>query len=256
MKSWNNFVSEAQTRKPVYYYHVSSQENRRGIEASGILGSKQAGDRDLSYSEDPNEKRVYLFSSEETAFMAAFSRPDSGIFGGAAPPFIFVRVNLSKFKKIPKIYDDPELPDFDAYYVIGDVPAQAIVDIQTEAEVTEKLESEEEEEYNFDIDGDMLYEDKEKLRVFEVELFLKIRGGLDQTLADIRSIDGVTIVSSSDTTRSGGAYITRAKIKFHPQSESMTGQTYIKQILIPTINSRAIPNCVVQRYISKSLRLV
>ena len=134
------------------------------------------------------------------------------------------------------------------------MPSRAITDIETEAQVTEKLESEEEDEYNFDIDDDMLYEEEEKLRVFEVELSLRIRAGLEKTLTDIRSVDGVTIVSSLESSRTGNSYSTRVKIKFHPQVEAMTGQTYVKQILIPTINSRAIPGCVVQRYIAKSLR--
>ena len=159
-------------------------------------------------------------------------------------------------KRLPEVHDDMELPDFDAYYIVGDVPPHAILDIETEAEASERLEYEEEDEYNLDVDGDILYEDKERIRVFEVELYLKIRAGVDATLTDIRSIEGVTIVSSTETrgSLSAGGYSTKAKIKFHPQKEAMTGQSYVKQVLIPTINSRAIPNCYVQRFVPKSLR--
>lgn len=257
MESWKRFLAESREQKPKIYFHVTSQDNMEGIKARGIMGSKQAGDRDYSYSEkDAGEKRVYLFSSQETAYMAAFSRPDSGIFGGSKPPFVFVKVDLAKMKTQPEIHDDMELPDFDAYYVVGDVPPHAILSMETEAEASEKLEYEDEDDYNFDIDDDMLYEVEEKLRVFEVELFLRIRGGVDDTLTDIRSINGVTIVSNLETRGSlaTGGYNTKTRIKFHPQQEAMTGQSYVKQILIPTINSRAIPNCVVQRYVSKSLR--
>ena len=257
MESWKRFVAESNERRPKIYFHVTSQDNIEGIRARGIMGSKQAGDRDYAYSEeDSNEERVYLFSSPESAYMASFSRPDSGIFGGAEPPFAFVKVNLAKMKRLPEIHDDMELPDFDAYYIVGDVPPHAILDVETEAEAAERLEYEEEDEYNLDVDGDILYENKERIRVFEVELYLKIRAGVDATLTDIRSIEGVTIVSSSETRGSmaTGGYITKAKIKFHPQKEAMTGQSYVKQVLIPTINSRAIPNCYVQRFVPKSLR--
>ena len=257
LKSWKRFVAESSERRPKIYFHVTSQDNIEGIRARGIMGSKQAGDRDYAYSEeDSGEERVYLFSSPESAYMASFSRPDSGIFGGAEPPFAFVKVNLAKMKRLPEVHDDMELPDFDAYYIVGDVPPHAILDIETEAEASERLEYEEEDEYNLDVDGDVLYEDKEKIRVFEVELYLRIRGGVDATLTDIRSIEGVTIVSSTETrgSLSAGGYSTKAKIKFHPQQEAMTGQSYVKQILIPPINSRAIPNCVVQRFVPKSLR--
>ena len=255
MEKWKKFVAEAQARKPKIYFHVTGQDNKEGIRARGILGSTQAGDRDYSYSDaDADEKRVYLFSSPDSAYMAAFSRPDSGIFGGAEPPFIFVKVDLSKLKGSPEVHDDMELPEFDAFYIVGDVPPHAILDIETEAEASERLEGEEEDEYNFDIDGDMLYENEEGIRVFEVELLVRIRGGVDDTLTDIRSIDGVTIVSTIESISKSTGVESKLKIKFHPQREAMTGQSYVKQILIPTINSRAIPNCIVMRYIPKSLR--
>ena len=152
-----------------------------------------------------------------------------------------------------------ELPDFDAYYFVGDIPPHAIVGIESEASVTDKLESSEDDYYDEydEEDYDLLNEEEDiGIRVFEVEVIVKIRAqaGIDDTLADIRSIPGVTIVSSLQSQKSGGGFISTIRIKFHPSKEAMTGQTYVKQILIPTINSREIPNCIVMRYIPRSLK--
>ena len=259
LEGWQKFREEAQHQKPRVYYHVTGAENEEGIKAHGIRGSSQAGDRDYSYSEeDAKEKRVYLFSSQDSAFMAAFSRPDSGIFGGAQPPFVFVKVNIAKMKPTPEVHDDMELPDFDAYYLVGDVPPHAIVEIESEASVTDKLESED-DYYDDDEVYDLLNEaEEERLRVFEAELVIKIQrqAGIDDTLADIRSIPGVTIVSSLQSQKSGGGIVSTIRVKFHPAKEAMTGQTYVKQILIPTINSREIPGCIVMRYVPRSLRQI
>ena len=259
LEGWQKFTEAIQKQEPRLFYHVTSADNEGGIKTHGIHGSTKAGDRDFAYSEDDaTEKRVYLFSSQDSAFMAAFSRPDSGIFGGAQPPFVFVKVNIAKIKPVPEIHDDMELPDFDAYYLVGDVPPHAIVEIESEASVTDKLESE--DDYYDDYDDevyDLLNEAEEsKLRVFEAELVVKIKAkaGIDDTLADIRSIPGVTIVSSLRSQKSGGGIISSIKVKFHPAKEAMTGQTYVKQILVPTINSREIPNCIVMRYVPRSLK--
>lgn len=259
MESWKRFVSSAQQRSPRLYYHVTSASNRENIEVHGIYGSTKAGDRDYTYSdgdEDVKEKRIYLFSSQNSAFMAAFSNLDSGVFGGAQPPFIFVKVNLAKAGREMAVHADLELPDFDAYYVTGDLPSRAVVGVETEAEVTERLENEENDEYNVEVDGAELYEEIDKIRVFEIEMMLKISGGIDDTLTDIRSIKGVTIVSTRDTQRHGRSFLTRATIKFHPSKEAMTGQTYVKQILVPTINSRDIPGCIVLRQVPHSLKML
>lgn len=257
LEGWQKFKETAQRLKPRVYYHVTSADNEEGIKAHGIHGSTKAGDRDYSYSEDDaKEKRVYLFSSQDSAFMAAFSRPDSGIFGGAQPPFVFVKVNVAKIKPAPEVHDDLELPDFDAYYLIGDVPPHAIVEIESEASVTDKLEGED-DYYDDDEVYDLLNEaEEDKLRVFEAELVIKIKrqASIDDTLADIRSIPGVTIVSSLQSQKSGGGVVSSIKVKFHPSKEAMTGQTYVKQVLVPTINSREIPNCIVMRYIPRTLR--
>tara|TARA_R110002074_G_scaffold21627_6_gene67031 strand:+ start:349 stop:1134 length:786 start_codon:yes stop_codon:yes gene_type:complete len=258
-EGWKKFKEITQQQKPRVYYHVTGADNEKGIKAQGIHGSDKAGDRDYAYSEeDVKEKRVYLFSSQDSAFMAAFSRPDSGIFGGAQPPFIFIKVNIAKIKPTPEIHDDLELPDFDAYYLVGDVPPHAIVEIESEASVTDKLEGDD-DYYDDDEEYSLLNEsDEEGLRMFEVEVVIKIRkhAGIDDTLADIRSIPGVTIVSSLQSQKSGGGIVSTIRVKFHPSKEAMTGQTYVKQILIPTINSREIPGCIVMRYIPRSLKQI
>lgn len=259
LEGWQKFTEAVQKQKPRLFYHVTGAKNEEGIKAHGIYGSTQAGDRDYSYSkDDAKEKRVYLFSSQDSAFMAAFSRPDSGIFGGAQPPFIFIKVDLAKVSPTPKVHDDMELPDFDAYYLVGDIPPQAVVEIESESSVTDKLESED-DYYDDDYDEesyDLLNEEELGFRTFEAELVIKIKekAGIDDTLSDIRSISGVTIVSSLQSQKSGGGFISTIKVKFHPQKEAMTGQTYVKQVLVPTINSREIPNCIVMRYIPRSLK--
>ena len=261
MEGWQKFKENARQQKKLLYYHVTGADNEEGIRAHGIYGSTQAGDRDYEYSEeDVTEKRVYLFSSQESAFMAAFSRPDSGIFGDAQPPFVFVTIDLTKIKPVPRVYDDLELPDFDAYYLIGDVPSGAIVEIESEESVTSGIEDE--DDYGDGGDDGGVYnilrevDGEEDLRIFEAELVIKIQrqAGIDNTLTDIRSIPGVTIVSSIQSQKSGAGIISTVKIKFHPSKEAMTGQTYVKQVLIPTINSREIPGCIVMRYIPRSLR--
>ena len=258
IEGWQKFREGAQQQKPRVYYHVTGADNEKGIKAHGIYGSDKAGDRDYAYSEeDAKEKRVYLFSSQDSAFMAAFSRPDSGIFGGAQPPFIFIKVNIAKIKPTPEVHDDLELPDFDAYYLVGDIPTHAIVEIESEASVTDKLEGDD-DYYDDDEEYNLLNEgvEEEGLRMFETELIIKIRkhAGIDDTLADIRSIPGVTIVSSLHSQKSGGGVASTIRVKFHPSKEAMTGQTYVKQILVPTINSREIPGCIVMRYIPRSLK--
>jgi len=262
VEGWRKFLTDAQQKKPRVYYHVASVDHEEDIKAHGIYGSTQAGDRDYAYSEeDAEEKRVYLFSSQDSAYMAAFSRPDSGIFGDAEPPFIFVKIDLAKVTPLPEIHDDLELLDYDAYYLVGDIPANAIIEIESEAEATDKVKDDE-DYYDYDIlreageAGEA--EEIEKLRVFEVELVIKIsrQAGIDDTLADIRSVPGVTIVTPLESNRSGGGATSTVRIKFHPSKEAMTGQTYVKQILIPTVNSAEIPGCIVLRFVPRSLRLI
>jgi hypothetical protein len=250
-EGWQKFVTGMGKRSAEIYYHVAGEDTAQNIVDKGIEGSTQAGDRDYSYGDEgTGEKRVYLFSSQDAAYMAAFARPDSDILGGARPPFVFVKVDLSVMKPVPEVHDDIELPDFDAYYVIGDIPSQAVLDVESESQVSDRLGGEEEV-----ADDYSLNEEEEKLRVFEVQLVVKIQraAGIDDTLTDIRSIPGVTVVSSVESQRSGAGFVSTIKVKFHPSKEAMTAQTYVKQILIPAINSREIPGCIVMRYVPRSL---
>ena len=248
-RKWQKYLIEARKYKPQIYYHVTSRANIPSIRRRGVEGSTQAGDRDVAYGEG-GERRVYLFSREETAFMAAFSRPDSGIFGGAEPPFAFVEVNLAMMSPEPKVYDDMELPEFDAYYIVGDIPSHAIRGIESEENVADRLNAEEESYNMFEA------EDRKRIRLYEVLLVIKIADtvSIESTITDIRSIVGVTIVSTVESQEAGLGYGTTIKVKFHPQKEAMTAQTYVKQILIPTINSREIPGSHVLRYVPGSLQ--
>ena len=96
-----------------------------------------------------------------------------------------------------------------------------------------------------------LHEEKYKLRTFQVELLLKIDSdsGVEETLQDIRSIGGVTVVTAIDSLfRKGlGSYLSKVKIKFHPQKDSTTPRTFIKDHLVPVIRSTEIPGCTVVR---------
>tara|TARA_Y100001938_G_C8064730_1_gene419527 strand:+ start:777 stop:1142 length:366 start_codon:yes stop_codon:yes gene_type:complete len=96
-----------------------------------------------------------------------------------------------------------------------------------------------------------LHEEKYKLRIFQVELLLKINSefGVEETLQDIRSIGGVTVVTALDSLfRKGlGSYLSRVKIKFHPQKDSTRPVTFVKDHLLPVIRSSEIPGCAVVR---------
>ena len=58
---------------------------------------------------------------------------------------------------------------------------------------------------------ELLYEEKYKLRIFECELLLRIEAemGVEETLQDIRSISGVTVVTAMDSLyrRDSSSYI-------------------------------------------------
>ena len=71
---------------------------------------------------------------------------------------------------------------------------------------------------------DLLHEEKYKLRLFQVELLLRIQSetGVEETLQDIRSIGGVTVVTAMDSLfrKSSKSYLSHIRIKFHPQKDS------------------------------------
>tara|TARA_Y100000310_G_scaffold344533_1_gene457797 strand:+ start:674 stop:1036 length:363 start_codon:yes stop_codon:yes gene_type:complete len=97
----------------------------------------------------------------------------------------------------------------------------------------------------------VLKEEKYRLRHFKVELIVSIESkyGIEETLADIRSIGGVTIVTAleSQYNQPQSKYTSRIRIKFHPRNESITPKYFIRKVLLPTIRSREIPGCTVIR---------
>ena len=98
---------------------------------------------------------------------------------------------------------------------------------------------------------DILKEEKYRLRHFKVELIISIESqyGIEETLADIRSISGVTIVTAleSQYNQPQSKYTSKIRIKFHPRNDSVTPKYFIRKVLLPTIRSREIPGCTVIR---------
>ena len=96
-----------------------------------------------------------------------------------------------------------------------------------------------------------LREEKYKLRTFQVELLLKIQSenGVEETLQDIRSIGGVTVVTALDSLfrKNLGSYLSKIRIKFHPQKDTTRPLTFVKDHLLPVIRSSEIPGCTVVR---------
>ena len=102
---------------------------------------------------------------------------------------------------------------------------------------------------------DLLKEEKYKLTQYKIELIVSIEAsfGIEETLADIRSIPGVTIVTAmaSDYNKAQSKYVSHIRIKFHPRNESMGAKYFIRKILLPTIRSREIPGATVVRLASR-----
>lgn len=100
-----------------------------------------------------------------------------------------------------------------------------------------------------------LHEEKYKLRVYETTLVLKIDSeyGVEETLQDVRSIDGVTVVTAIDSVfrDASDAYHSLVKIKFHPPQDTMTPESYMKKILTPTIRSAQIPGTSIVKLVKK-----
>ncbi len=100
-----------------------------------------------------------------------------------------------------------------------------------------------------------LHEEKYKLRTFQTELLIRIDSeyGVEETLQDIRSISGVTVVTAMDSLfrKDSGTYLSHIKIKYHPRSDTITGKTFMKDHLLPTIRSSEIPGCKVIRTVKK-----
>ena len=104
-----------------------------------------------------------------------------------------------------------------------------------------------------------LREDRYKLRTFQVELLLRIDSefGVEETLQDIRSISGVTVVTALDSLfrKDSGSYVSHIKIKYHPKSDSVTPKTFLKDHLLPTIRSSEIPGSKVLRVVSQPVQI-
>ena len=102
---------------------------------------------------------------------------------------------------------------------------------------------------------ELLQEEKYKLRIFQVELLLKIQSesGVEETLQDIRSIGGVTVVTALDSLfrKNASSYLSRVRIKFHPQMDSTRPITFIRDHLLPIIRSAEIPGCGVVRVMTR-----
>ena len=106
---------------------------------------------------------------------------------------------------------------------------------------------------------DTLKENRYKLRTFQIELLLRIDSefGVEETLQDIRSISGVTVVTALDSLfrKDSSSYISHIKIKYHPKSDSVTPKTFMKDHLLPTIRSSEIPGSKVIRVVKSPVQI-
>jgi len=96
-------------------------------------------------------------------------------------------------------------------------------------------------------------------RLFQISLTLQIDkgtgGGIEQKLNRIRSIQGVTVVGHEEGENLGGKSVIVARIKFHPESDSLRPYSYINQILVPDINSsKSVPGVRVIEIIRGTLK--
>ena len=106
----------------------------------------------------------------------------------------------------------------------------------------------------------LLYEDVDKTRLFRIEVKIRLNdtvgGGIEQKLNRIRAIEGVTVVGH-EMLPGTGAEVMSAKIKFHPPSNSTRPMTYVREKLIPEINSelpRHVPGAKVIEVVAGSLK--
>jgi len=104
-----------------------------------------------------------------------------------------------------------------------------------------------------------LNEDKYKLRIFTIELFVRIdpEYGVEETLQGIRSISGVTVVTAMDSRyrTSSSSYLSHIKVKFHPKKDATNPIRYVRDKLIPEINGEDIPGVKVARLIGQPERI-
>ena len=102
-------------------------------------------------------------------------------------------------------------------------------------------------------------EEKFQTRMFQINLKLQISkgigGGIEQKLNRIRAIDGVTVVAHDEGEKVGGLRVIEARIKFHPESDSLRPMSYVQQVLVPDINSsRVVPGVKVIEIVSGTLK--
>jgi hypothetical protein len=106
----------------------------------------------------------------------------------------------------------------------------------------------------------LLYEDVDKTRLFRIEVKIRLNdavgGGIEQKLNRIRAIEGVTVVGH-EMLPGTGAEVMSAKIKFHPPSNSTRPMTYVREKLVPEINSelpKHVPGAKVIEIVAGSLK--
>ena len=106
----------------------------------------------------------------------------------------------------------------------------------------------------------LLYEDVDKTRLFRIEVKIRLNdavgGGIEQKLNRIRAIEGVTVVGH-EMLPGTGAEVMSAKIKFHPPSNSTRPMTYVREKLVPEINSelpKHVPGAKVIEGVAGSLK--
>ena len=101
----------------------------------------------------------------------------------------------------------------------------------------------------------VLQEGKYKLRTFAIELDVQISAefGVDQSLQDIRSIKGVTVVTAIDSLymNASSTYTSRIRIKFHPQRDTTSPGKYVQRTLVPEINGNHTPGVKILRLVNK-----
>lgn len=106
----------------------------------------------------------------------------------------------------------------------------------------------------------LLYEEIDDTRLFRIEMKIRLNdavgGGIEQKLNRIRAIEGVTVVGHEPLPGTG-ANIIQAKIKFHPPSNSIRPMTYVREKLVPEINSelpKHVPGAKVIEVVAGSLK--
>jgi len=103
-----------------------------------------------------------------------------------------------------------------------------------------------------------LREEKEqryKLRTFSIEMdvLIEAKYGVEESLQAIRSISGVTVVTAIDSTYRSpkSSYISRIKIKFHPERDTIHPSKYVERILVPQINGKRTPGVKLIRVVGQ-----